>query len=118
MCLSIVEEFCNENRIDKMESRISMREWLIARWSGSLGDMGRYKESNELSNSILKECLVHYRIPNLWDHVYNIIWNYQQENEEQDNSLVSKEIKICIALSQIVRKYNVATFFQNKLKEI
>ena len=116
-CLSIVEEFCNEKRSDIRESRISMREWLIARWSGRLGGEGRYDESNMMSSSILKECLVHYRMLNLWDHMYNIIWNYQQENNQQDIILASKGIKRCIALSRIVKQNNVAAFFQDKLQD-
>ena len=118
VCLKVIEEFCNENRIDKMESRISMREWLIGRWYRKVGDEGRYKESCILSNAILKECLEHYRVVNLWDNVYNNIWNYQQENGRYDYSIVNKGIKMCIVLSQIIKEYNVAAFFQTKFKEI
>jgi len=116
-CINIVREFFCEERIDKLESRISMREWLAGNWSGTLGDAGKYKESSEMSDRILKECLEHYRMNNLWDHVYNIIWNYQQENGRYEISIVNERIKMCIVLSQIVKKYNVATFFQTKLQE-
>lgn len=117
-CLKVIEDFCNEKVIDKMESRISMREWLIGRWYRRIGDEGRYKESCILSNSILKECLAHYRMVNLWDNVYNIIWNYQQENKQEDIAFVNKGIEMCIALSQIIKEYNVAAFFQEKLKTL
>ena len=117
-CLKLVEEFCNEKRIDKKESRISMREWLMARWSGKLGDEQRFKESTTMSNAILKECLAHYRIPNLWDHMYNIIWNYQQENNMHDKSFVNEGLKMCMVLSQLVRQNNVAAFFQDKLQDV
>lgn len=116
-CLNIVKEFCAEKRIDKIESRISMREWIIGSWSGMLGDVGKYEESNTMSDEILKECLGHYRMNNLWDHIYNIIWNYQQENEKCDFSIVDKKIKICIVLSHLVKKYSVAAFFQSKLND-
>lgn len=118
VCLRIMEEFCNEKRSDKMESRISMREWLIGRWYRKVGDEGRYKESCILSNAILKECLEHYRMLNLWDNVYNSIWNYQQENQRYDVSIVNKGMKMCIALSQIIKEYNVAAFFQAKMQEL
>lgn len=116
-CLSIVEEFCNEKCIDKIESRISMREWIIGRWSEKLGNEGKYKESNEMSKIILKECLEHYRMNNLWDHIYNIIWNYQQKHK-QHVADVYEGIKMCMVLSQVIKTYNVAAFFQEKLKEI
>lgn len=115
-CLNVVEELCNETRIDKIESRLAMREWMIARWSGNLGDKGRYKESNELSGIVLKECLVHYRMLNLWDHIYNIVWNYQQEDRAMDKSFVEERLKMCMVLSKVVKKYNVAAFFQTKLQ--
>ena len=117
-CLKIVEEICNEQRIDKKESRISMREWLIARWAGRLSDERRFEASNDISDEILKECLVHYRMLNLWDHRYNIIWNYQQENKQLDILFVYEGIKMCMLMSQIVKEYNVSAFFQNKLKEL
>lgn len=116
-CLDIVEDFCKEKEFDKIESRISMREWLIGSWSGRLGDEGRYKESSAMSVAVLKECLEHYRMLNLWDHVYNLIWNYQQENESYDKFIVNNGLKRCVALSQVIRKYNVAAFFQKKIDE-
>ena len=117
VCKTIIEEFCNENRQDKMESRISMREWLIGRWYGQIGNEGRYRESSALSNLILKECLEHYRMTNLWNNIYNNIWNYQQENDQCDQNIVNKEIKKCIVLSQIIKEYNMSTFFQEKIDE-
>ena len=118
LCLGIVEEFCNENRNEKIESRISMREWLIGRWYEKLGNEGKYEDSNTMSNAILKECLLHYRMNNLWNNIYNNIWNYQQENNQYDVTIVSEGIKMCMVLSQIIKEYNVAAFFQSKLKEV
>ena len=116
-CLNIIEGFCKENRIDKQESRISMREWLIGSWSGRLGNEGKYEESNMKSNAILKECLIHYRMLNLWDHVYNITWNYQQKDELCNVDFVNEGLTKCVLLSQIIKKYNIAAFFQDKIKE-
>ena len=116
-CLEIVEELCNENRIEKKESRSTMREWMVVRWVGLLGDKQRYQESSELSREILKECLVHYRMPNLWDYMYNIIWNYQKENIQPEKLIVDNGLEMCMVLSQIVKKYSVSAFFQEKLKE-
>ena len=118
VCLSIVEGICNEKRIDRIESRFSMKEWLLVRLYRRIGDEGRYKESRELSNAILKECLEHYRMVNLWDNVYNNIWNCKQENNQYDLSTINDGIKMCIILSQIIKEYNVAAFFQEKLKEL
>lgn len=116
-CLNIVEEFYNEKRSDIIESRFAMREWMMARMSGRLGSEGKYDMSNEMSVSMLKECLVHYRMPNLWDYMYNIIWNYQQENDQHDITLVRNGIKTCAVLSHIVEQYNVSAFFQEKLQD-
>ena len=117
LCANVLEEFCDEKRLDKKESRISMREWLMARWAGQLGNEGKYEESSAMSDAILKECLVHYRMNNLWDHIYNIIWNYQQTNLQHDAVLVNKKIKMCLVLAVIIKKYNVAAFFKIKLQE-
>lgn len=114
-CLCIVEELCNESRIEKKESRFSIREWLLIRWYRRVGDYGRHKESRELSKAVLKECMEHYRMLNLWDSVYNNIWNYQQENTHPEISVIEDGIKMCITLSQIIKEYNAAAFFQEKL---
>ena len=116
-CLCIVEELCNESRIEKKESRFSIREWLIGRWAGKLGDEGRYSEAGNMSVSILKECLLHYRMLNIWDHVYNIVWTYQQDNERYDSLVVHKGIQNCVILLQVIKKYNDAAFFQKKIDE-
>lgn len=115
-CLKIVEAVCDEKEIDKKESRISIREWLMVRWYRRVGDEGKYKESRELSCAVLKECLLHYRMLNLWDNVYNNIWNYKQENAAYDISIVDKEIHKCIVLSQIIKEYNAVAFFQEKVQ--
>lgn len=116
-CLEIVEDICNENRMDKIESRLSIREFLIGRWSEKLSDEKRYGESSEISNAVLKECLTHYRMLHLWDNLYNNIWNYQQENELYVKSIVNKGLKMCVVLSQVIKDYNAAAFFQKKIDE-
>ena len=116
-CLGVIEGICNEYRIDKIESRISIWEWLMVRWYRRVGDEGKYKESRDLSRVVLKECLLHYRMLNLWDNVYNNIWNYKQENVAYDISIVDKEIHKCIVLSQIIKEDNAVAFFQKELQK-
>lgn len=117
VCLNVVKDFYDEQSKEKMESRISMREWLIGRLYGKIGNEGKYKESCLMSNLILKECLEHYRMNNLWNNKYNNIWNYQQENKQYDKFIVNEALNVCIVLSQIIKEYNVAAFFQEKIKE-
>ena len=48
-------------------------------------------------------------------NLYNNIWNYQQENELYVKSIVNKGLKMCVVLSQVIKDYNAAAFFQKKI---
>lgn len=115
-CSKMIEDICFgaiKKGIDIAE--ISMLELLMGKLACKLGNEKRYEESCEMSEKITKECLSHYRMEDLPNTIYNKIWNYQQM-KLLDNIVVSKEIKQCLILSQIIKKYNVAAFFQKKIE--
>lgn len=115
-CLKIVEGVCFEAMRKGVDvAKISLFELLMERFASKLGDEKKYKESCEMSDIILKECLSHYRMENISNLLYNKIWNYQQAGI-CDNSFISIYLRRCVILSQIVKKYNAVAFFQNKLE--
>lgn len=115
-CLNIIEAICIEVMKNEMDvGRISLLELLMGRFASKLGDGRRYKESCDMSDRITKECLIHYRTEYLSNALYNRIWNHQQQNHNDDVVIIGN-LEKCVILSQIIKKYNAAAFFQRKLE--
>lgn len=113
-CLKIVEEQCwnvMEKGLDI--SQIAVFDLMMEKFSSTLGDAGRYEESTQMSEFILKECLSHYRIGCVANATYNKIWNDTQD-KKCDGVSILRRFQRCIAFSEIKKRYNAAAFFQNK----
>ena len=116
--LEIIRDICEKKEILESEiAQLFKYELLMGRLASQLGNEKKYRESTEMSSFIMKECLLHYRASNLWDNVYNEIWNYQQQKagNDADNSIIENKMNMCITLSQYIKEYNIAAFFQKKL---
>ena len=114
-CYKILEEMCMKAIGDGVDVAKGIKlEFVLERFASALGDAGRYKESSSISDLLLKECLTHYRMKILANLIYNRIWNNQQVGII-DKQNVIKGLERCVILSNILRKYNVSAFFQNKI---
>lgn len=116
--LKIVEDICRDalKRGIGFE-RLALLELLIERFASKVGDEGDYEKSNEMTDALLKECLMHYRMKDLANPLYNKIWNYQQ-SKGRERSYIIHSLSRCILLCRINKKYNTVAFFQNKLNNI
>lgn len=115
-CLKVVEDVCIEEIARGVDVvKISLLELLMERLASKLGDEKRYTESCKISDQILKECLIHYRMEDISNPLYNKIWNYQQSGV-CDNAFILVNLRRCVILSQLIKKDNAVAFFQNKLK--
>lgn len=115
-CLRIIEKECiNEVKNGISTNKLTILELLMERMASKLGDEGKYEESCEMSDVLLKECLLHYRMKDLANPLYNKVWNYQQSNGS-DRMYINHNLHKCALLCQINRKYNTATFFQKEIR--
>lgn len=115
-CLDIIEKICwgaMENGV-KIE-KLFILELLMERLASKLGDEGKYIESCEMSDMLLKECLMHYRMENLSNPLYNKVWNYEQ-SIGKDRLYINQNLNRCVLLSQVTKRYNAVAFFQNRIR--
>lgn len=115
-CIKIIEEMCNNAMRKGIDTaKIALHVLLMERFASKLGDEKKYQESSEMSDKIMKECLMHYRMEEMSNLFYNKVWNYQQEGI-WNSSLILQKLQKCVILSQIAKKYNTAAFFQRKVE--
>jgi len=116
-CLEIIEQICsNAMREEYKSGKTVVYEFLMERMASKLGDERKFKESNDMSCIILKECLKHYRLDKLPSLIYNYVWNYEQDcdNAVYNSLYVNHKLSLCENLSRFNRNYNDAAFFQMK----
>ena len=116
-CLKIIEAECYKAmETDENIAKIKVLEPLMERLASKLGDEKKYEASCKVSDTLMKECLTHYRMENLANPLYNRIWNYEQSNGS-DRLYINNNLSRCELLCMVIKRYNVAAFFQNKIRE-
>ena len=118
-CQTIMERLCsNIDKEEKFTSKICMYEFMTDHLSSYLGNVGRYSDSIEFSQVMLKECLRHRRMVNIWTNIYNILWNETQHNASLEGHYTNMMLEKCVLLCQLIKEYNAAAFFQNKIDKV
>ncbi len=119
ICFDIIESYCTEKiGEEKFFENINELELFLSVMASYLGDKEEYEKSNNISELLLKECLINRRMGTLSDMLYNKIWNNQMRmsvNNIVDNEYIRKSLSKCAILCEIDRKYTWQAFFQNKL---
>lgn len=115
-CRGFIDDICNKAmKNEEIAENISLLQLLMGRLASQLGEEGRFEESNEMSDRIMKECLLHHRMADFSELLYNKVWNMQQENT-CDSMYIRKSLKQCAIFSRIIKKYNAEAFFHGKLE--
>lgn len=117
-CKNVIKKMCEK----ALSKEISVTELFILEfltdYVGSyLGDIGKNNESIKLSRIMLKECLTHRRMVNIWINTYNILWNKEQSSTDVDKCFVSSMLERCILLCDLIRETNSAAFFRDKFSK-
>lgn len=115
--MEIVREICKKyEEYEEIYSHIRRYEFLMAGVISYLGNSGEYQESNDLSNRLLKKCLICRRLHFLPNALYNNLWNDQQRFLcKREDEIYQKTVKKCVALSRMDKTENLTTFFEQKL---
>lgn len=109
--------FCEENGV--IASFINMYEVVMEHVMSELGNMGEYARSDEISRTVITECLRMRRIYGIYKSIYNIMWNDAEQQKEgilierKRNSLA--DLQNCITLCEFCRKKWQANFYSERL---
>jgi len=96
----------------------NMYEFIMLAVSSKLGDKGAYEQSNSIMNNILAMSLKNRRIRALDDLLYVILWNniHKEKKEIQNRYFEEREIRKCIRLCELSKKFFIKNFFENKIR--
>lgn len=121
-CLQIINKKYSEiTKCEEVDAgQICVVEFIAEELESYLGNKGKYEESNEISNRMLKECLAYRRAEVLADNIYNIVWNYQKSclDNAIDKNYICDMLNKSIWLSKFIKSDYRIAFFQNKLHQI
>lgn len=107
-CIKIEEQGIEDGRMGIYE--------LIMEYMGNLfGDMGRYEESNDISDRLIKICLQLKRSHEIHRNIYNKAWNNNERKKKGFD--YSAELHRCIYFSQLTGDVNDETFYKEMLSE-
>ena len=115
--VTTVRELCKQyEEYIGMYSHIRRYEFLMSGIISYLGNKREYEDSNNLSNRLLKKCLICRRSHVLPNTLYNNLWNNQQRLLcNREDAIYQQVLKRCIILSRINKNENLANFFEHKL---
>ena len=112
--IKILWEWCKKLEKEELEaSRMGIYELIMLHMSSLLGDMGRYDESNSISDKLLKMGLVYKYGHPLHPCLYDQAWNNNQRKKEGFDYY--KAMHRCIHLSQLIGDINAEAFYKENL---
>lgn len=116
-------ELCNQlEKDDGITEHIAVWEIIMTNVANTLGDMGKYDESDTISMKIMEESICCYRLNILAANVYNNIWNYTERLRKSmpiKKELNEKNVlKKCIVLCQISRNTVRESIVRKRLEKL
>lgn len=102
---------------DTVNENISMYEFIMGHIASTLGNVKQYEASNEISKRIIQENLRLYRLGGVADALYNLSYNYRDQNsphykEEVWRSMVTRGM----VFFRIMKHYNTEKLLKGELK--
>lgn len=98
---------------------INMYETIMDYVMSELGNLGKYKHSNEIGQTLITECLYMRRFYGIYRSIYNMLWNEDQQLKE---GILSKrkcnpveDLQYCIIFSEFCNRSYQADFYRRKL---
>ena len=93
----------SEQEADVPNSRIAMYELIMTALASTLGNLGKYEESNMLSHKVIQECLRNRRIFFLCLNLHSVVWNEDKYLQGRKKPCIQKKNKLekCLSLANL-----------------
>lgn len=115
VCMELIKQRCLTLETEMLNvANICAYEYMTNNLASYLGDEGELELSLKLSYTMMKECLTYRRSLGIPNHLYNILWNHQNEMEE---ACVKKMIEKCLSISVLLKRDSKIAFFQKKIDD-
>lgn len=103
---------------DTVNENISMYEFIMGHVASTLGNVGEYEVSNEISKRIIRENLLLHRLGNVADGVYNMAYNYRdQKTSCYEQEVWKREVTKSMVLFRIMKNHNTEKILKEKLEK-
>lgn len=110
-------EQCREMEKEGLEmGRIGRYELIATYMSSLLGDLGKFDESNDISDNLIKLSLKLRRSHKIHLCLYDKAWNKNEQGKKAFD--YHKELKRCIQFSRLSKDINDEMFYRQKLVDI
>lgn len=109
---------------DKMqETDLELSEWVFMEYlydiaASTYGDKGKYNESNEMSEYLIKGQLSYRRFHEISRMVYNELWNKNEVQKAKglpEIEETAEMLKRCIVLSELSKNTAMTNFYKSKI---
>lgn len=119
LCRRLLEEM-SETALNKefVFTSLYAYELVLNRIACMYGDEGKYEDSNEMGNKLLKESLRNKKMNALSACIYNNLWNQQQIVKNTDVNMIKNMLNRGYLLSVVAKKDGWKDFFQQKIEKI
>ena len=97
-----------------IDGRIGIYELVMSYIASLYGDIGKYKESNDISDKLIKQCIKLRRGNPVHSNLYSIAWN--NDNAKISGYDYNAQVQRCINISQLLGDTNDEKFYRENLK--
>lgn len=104
---------------DVPNSQIAMYELILTAFASTLGNLGRYEESNNLSHKVIKESLSHRRMY-IDANLHCIAWNQKKclrDDRGKESCEVEQKLRKCICIAQLNKKSFYENYYRKERKD-
>ncbi|MCI8401188.1 MAG: helix-turn-helix transcriptional regulator [Lachnospiraceae bacterium] len=99
---------------------INMYELTMTSVANDMGNREEYEQSDAISRRIIKEELLSRRIGWIYSNIYNILWNYDEQEKRniplREKRNTEKDLLHCIAFAKFEKDKREVDFLEKKLK--
>ena len=107
---------------DSIHTFINMYELIMTGVASRLGDAGEYEKSTEISEKVMKECLLARRLGTLDGCLYNRLWNQIYAAKKGTPAIpgisIDRELQKCIQLARFCKETFYEAFYIQQATEL
>ena len=108
-------DFYEENGVRNYKSIYNS---IMGNAANELGNLGKYDESNAISQKIIIEDLKSYRLHSVHVNISNIAWNKAKLNKDPSNNVYADILKQSITISDFCRDNTMNMVYNSKLNQL
>lgn len=116
--MQVISNICEQYEKEGLRIHTKWYEFLADGLYSYFGNLGMYTKSNEISEKLMKICLINRRANMIDKNIYNKLWNSWQQNMDESEIKSKENLERCIEMCELMKKENYRQFYKKKLTDI